>query len=73
MSGRDWSSSIKQLDLAAEHAAFAVDFLGAEDHALGRRLGIRLGNADAIRDHADLDGLPAQSKPPQKRQRERRQ
>jgi hypothetical protein len=38
-------------------AAFAVDFLRAEDHALGRRLGIRLGNADAIRDHADLDGF----------------
>ena len=44
----------QQLDLAAEQAAAPVDFVGAENHAFGRGLGVRLGYADAIGDHADL-------------------
>ena len=47
----------EQLDLAAEHPAPAVDLGGAEQGSLRARLRVRLGDPDAVGDHADLDGL----------------
>src|SRR4029077_11958491 len=70
--GRDVGARLvvldQELDLLAEDAALLVDLVRAEDQALGRRLRIGLRYADAVGDHADLDGvLRLRGKPNQHR------
>src|SRR5207247_2234325 len=45
----------QELQLAAEHAALAVQLVRAKHQALGGGLGIGLGDAHPVGDHADLD------------------
>src|SRR5437868_1363600 len=46
-----------RLELAPQHAALAIVLAGAENHALGRGLRVRLRYAATIGDDADLDRL----------------